>query len=412
RTDVDGLNASTPFSNPFKGQDYPSFKLTDPQYVHETPPHEHDLVVGQIDGGKMDGFVSEFAGQYQLEGPDARAVMGYYDADTLNVYDAMAKNSLVCDRWFASHPGPTFCNRFYMLTGRLNRDADGNIEFNNFSGASFRPVSTKTVFDHLSDRGVSWRFYENRYCTLRLYGKYTFDDANIVDFNDPQNGFAAAAAAGTLPSVSFIDPNFIDEPDAGDNDDAAPGNLSAGQALIGGIVNNLIHSPVWGKTLFLVTYDEHGGFFDHVSPLDPEFRTNAKPVSGIDFYGVRVPTFVVSPWVAGGTASKVIFDHTSIIKTIARRFMSANPPDMGERVAAANDLSAVIQAAPQQGPLIVPSPTPPARTTRRRAPPAPSQTSTEFEDVMRLLQARYPMPTKKPVKKPVKRPRPSPTETA
>ena len=204
------------------------------------------------------------------------------------------------------------------------------------------PVQTKTVFDHLSDRGVSWRYYEQRYSTIRLYAEHTFDNDHVVAFDDPVTGFAEAAAAGTLPAVTFIDPNFIDEPDEGDNDDAAPGNLSRGQALVGGIVDALVRSPVWTRTLFVLTYDEHGGFFDHVNPLASEFRAKATPVSGLDFYGVRVPTFVVSPLVERGAASHVVFDHTSILKTIIRRFMSAQPPDMGSRVAAANDLSSVL----------------------------------------------------------------------
>ena len=251
----------------------------------------------------------------------------------------------------------------------------------------FVPVQTKTIFDHLSDRGVSWRYYEQRYSTLRLYARHTFDHDHVVDFEDPISGFAAAAAAGTLPAVTFIDPNFIDEPDAGDNDDAAPGNVSRGQALVGGIVQALVHSPAWDRTLFVLTYDEHGGFFDHVNPMASELRANATPVSTLDFYGVRVPTIVVSPLVLRGAASHVVFDHTSIAKTIIRRFMGAHPPDMGSRVAAANDLSAVLLDAPRATNFAMSV----ARRTDDRQPPEPepaSGTSNEFKDVMRFLRDR------------------------
>jgi len=391
RSDVDGLGPAAAIPNALGNQSFTPFRITDPSYVHYSPPHEHDYVLGQINGGQMNGFVREYAGEYNLEGAAASDVMGYYDGTVLTVYEALASNFLVCDRWFAAHPGPTFCNRFYMVTGRLNRDPDGNQEFDNFSGDKFVPVTTKTVFDHLSDRGVTWRFYENRYCTLRLYANYAFDDVNIVDYNDPVKGFAAAAAAGTLPSVTFIDPNFIDEPDAGDNDDAAPGNVAAGQALIGDIVHALTSGPQWSNILFLIVYDEHGGFFDHVSPLKPENRANAVPVSGIDFYGVRVPSIVVSPWVAPGQASHVVFDHTSIIKTISRCFMSADPPDMGERVAAANDLSAVIQSAAQtdRPPIPVLAATQAqGSAAARTVTPDTSPASTDFKDVMRYLSQR------------------------
>jgi phospholipase C len=385
RTDIDGLKSGALPSNRYLGQGYPAFRVTDPAFVHRTPPHGPEPVLAQIAGGQMSGFVSAYAKEHDVDGEEARAVMSYYDASTLDVYDQLAAEFLICDRWFAAHPGPTFCNRFYTLTGRLNRDLDGNPQQDNFHGADFVPVQTKNVFDHLSDRGVSWRYYEQRYSTIRLYAKYTFDHDHVVDFDDPVDGFAAAATAGTLPSVTFIDPNFIDEPDDGDNDDAAPGNLSRGQVLVGGIVNALRHSPAWDRTMFVLTYDEHGGFFDHVNPLATEFRATATPVSALDFYGVRVPTFVISPLVARGAASHIVFDHTSILKTIIRRFMSAPPPDMGSRVAAANDLSAVLLDAPRATNFEMPE----ARRVDNHQPPSTEPapgTSTEFKDVMRFLR--------------------------
>jgi phospholipase C len=224
-----------------------------------------------------------------------------------------------------------------------------------------------------------------------LFGPYTFDDDYIVDARDPVKGFFASLQAGRLPSVSFIDPNFIDEPDGEDNDDGAPANIAAGQNLIGRVVNAVMQGPKWNKTLLVITYDEHGGFYDHVNPLDPRFRDKAKAVSGIDHYGVRVPTFIVSPWVDRGVATDVVFDHTSIAKTIARRFMSANPPDMGERVAAANDLSMVLRSIVRQDKPSIPVPPPPAppTATARRARPAAE--NDDFKEVMRVMRSRYPI---------------------
>ncbi len=132
--------------------------------------------------------------------------------------------------------------------------------------------------------------------------------------------------AGTLPSVSFIDPNFIDEPDGLDNDDGAPAEIAAGQHLIATVVNAVIQGPKWNKTLLIITYDEHGGFYDHVSPLLFRDKQSQCPASTTM---ECVPAFVISPWVIRGGVTDVVFDHTSIAKTIARRFMSANPPDMG-----------------------------------------------------------------------------------
>jgi phospholipase C len=394
RADIDGLHGGEANSD-HKGHSFASFPLPDTAFPVD-PPHGHVEVTNQIDGGKMDGFAAEFASQIAADGVDfdPGKIMGYHRADHVSVYDALAREFLTCQRWFAAHPGPTFPNRFYMLTGRLNRDSSGNWETDNFSGADFKPVATRTIFDHLTDHGVSWRYYEDRYCTLRMYARYTFDDNVFIgDMND----FFASTQAGALPSVSFIDPNFGDEPDGGDNADGPPADIAAGQNLIGRVVNAVLHGPKWNKTLLVITYDEHGGFFDHVNPL--AFRDNAKPVSGIDYYGVRVPAFVVSPWVdrgkvvpaTGDTTCDFAFDHTSIAKTIARRFMSANPPDMGERMAAASDLSKVLRSTPRQDIPSIPVPPapPPKPGVARQAPPSPN--SDDFREVMRFIHSQYPI---------------------
>lgn len=224
-----------------------------------------------------------------------------------------------------------------------------------------------------------------------MFARYTTDNSFIVDADDSVKGFFASARTGTLPSVSFIDPNFIDEADGQDNDDGAPSDIAAGQNLIGRIVDAVMHGPQWSKTLLVITYDEHGGFYDHVNPLDPSFRAKAKPVSGIDHYGVRVPAIVVSPWVDQGAVSNVVFDHTSIAKTIARRFMSANPPDMGERMAAANDLSMVLRATKRQDIPTVPVPPLPAKPALA-AHAAQMVESDDFKEVMRAMRSRYPVP--------------------
>jgi len=135
--------------------------------------------------------------------------------------------------------------------------------------------------------------------------------------------------------------------------------------------------------MLVITYDEHGGFYDHVAP------PQAVPVSGIDRLGVRVPTFIVSPWVDAGKASDIVFDHTSIAKTIARRFMSTYPPDMGARVAQAHDLSEVLRATPR-GDLpfvpIPPDPTPDAGF----APQVPAELD-DFKALLAAMRERYPV---------------------
>ena len=367
RTDVDGLKGGE--SNSYLGTDYPSYLLTDTLFAPD-PSHGHEPVTHAIHGGHMDGFASSFG---QAHGrPIAGKIMGYHTGATVPSHDALARDFSIGHRWFASHPGPTFCNRFYLLTGRLNLDPRGFWEFDNSS--PILPVFTPTIFDYLSDpthsdtdEPVSWAYFEHGYCTLRFYERYTFDNSHIFTADDPEYGFFARTAAGTLPSVSFIDPHFVEyPPDA--TCDGPPADVTDGQQFIRKVVEAVVASPAWDKTMLVIVYDEHGGFYDHVAPPAAPAVSPDLPITTL---GVRVPAFVISPWVkaggvfgydspvveGGGVVSTgvrvtervapsplqgVHFDHTSILKTIARRFMSKNPPYMGARFAAANDLSGVI----------------------------------------------------------------------
>lgn len=381
RAEIDGLRGGE--KNPYKGLDYASLPLPGTVFI-QSPCHEHECVVNQVNGAKMDGFVADFAPRAEAAGRDPGEVMGYYNAAQVPVYDVLAREFLICQRWFAAHPGPTFPNRFYTLTGRLNRDANGRWEFNNPEGSNFQPVKTKTIFDHLTAQGVAWRYYEHGYCFLRVFERYTYDNVNIVDAGNDAANFVASARAGTLSSVTFIDPDFINVPPG--NDDQPPADIAAGQHLIGTVVKALVEGPRWNKTLLMITYDEHGGFFDHVPP------PAAPAVSGIDRYGVRLPAFVVSPWVAPKQVTDVVFDHTSIIKTIIRRFLSAHPPDLGERVAAANDLSKVLQPTARQDRPSIPVPPAPAPNPAlaRRAELATGG-DRDFKELLRSMRSRYPV---------------------
>ena len=137
--------------------------------------------------------------------------------------------------------------------------------------------------------------------------------------------------------------------------------------------------------MFVITYDEHGGVYDHVPP------PAAVPVSAIDHYGVRVPAIIVSPWVNKGAVSSVVFDHTSIAKTIARRFMSAHPPDMGARVAAANDLSQVLRRSARQDRPAIPIPADPTPDLAMRRLAAAQLESDDFKGLLNAMRSRHPV---------------------
>jgi phospholipase C len=163
--------------------------------------------------------------------------------------------------------------------------------------------------------------------------------------------FIERAAKGDLPAVSWIDPNFYDLTfgPAGSNDDHPPSDLRAGQKLILQLVDALFQSPAWEQTLLVITYDEHGGFFDHVAP--PKAADDRPAMRR---YGPRVPALVVSPFVGRQSVGKTVFDHTSIIKTILTRFATKKDgsiPKLGARVAAAKHLGELLtEQSPRQMP--------------------------------------------------------------
>jgi phospholipase C/peptidoglycan hydrolase-like protein with peptidoglycan-binding domain len=345
---------------------------------------DDDTLPKEVTVPAMGGFVLAYAQQiarlYSAEelndrsrnyGSLATDIMGYHLSADLPMYSFLTENYLICDRWFAAHPGDTWPNRFITLTGNLapkppHDPHAGYPETGVPDAKDFTPVHVKNIFDHLDAGGVTWRYYEHDLCMLRLFADYTLGHPNIVQIDDPVQGLEAAAHAGTLPSIVFIDPDLTDVP-AG-NDDHPPTDIALGQRLIKRVYDAIANSPLWEKTLLIITYDEYGGFYDHVLPRevsdpqdleyvspmfnDPEFPEQAPPGQfhpvPVHFRGVRVPTFIVSPWVQKGGVSHLTFDHTSILKTIVTRFLHDNPPSLGERVSRANGLEQVL-SAPRAG---------------------------------------------------------------
>ncbi len=374
RTDVDGLTGNE--RNIYKRRTYRPFPLPEIPF-DEDPCHEFECVADQV-SGNMGGFVREFAARYEAKGINPGKVMGYYRGHQVNVYDALAKEYGICDRWFCTHPGPTWANRFQTFTGRLNRDGFGRFELNNPDLATFSTINAKTIFDHLEDRNIDWACFEHDFSFLRLYSRWSGNNQKIRPFNHATRGFFAAARSGRLPAVTWIDPNYTDVFPGG-NDDHPDSDVRNGQRLIGQITNALMNGPKWDKTMFIITYDEHGGFYDHVVP------PRVPEVCGIDRLGPRVPAFVISPWVERPKVSHTVFDHTSILKTIVRRFMAANPPDLGDRANRANDLGEFLSLdqARTDRPTI---PEPAAVNDRSRVAPVANMLGRDFHDLVTIMK--------------------------
>lgn len=327
RQEVDGLTGK--MNNEYNQVKYKVHHLDSTRMV-EDPGHESDDVAEQL-ANNNGGFISNFARHYPNADPGK--IMGYYNGNDLPVYHHLSQHFGICDRWFCSVPGSTWPNRLYALTGHAAGSKDN------------KPVpiySELSFVRHLEAKGVSWRWYSHDFQTLRCVDeKYrTGYDENFFRVEASSQleaeDFLDHAAAGDLPAVSWIDPNLVGLTAVAANDDHPPADVTAAQSLVLTIYSALLASPAWKKTLFIITYDEHGGFYDHVVPPeaaddDPNFRR----------YGVRVPALIISPWVIPGSVSHTDFDHTSIIKTILLRFCrepDGSIPNMGSRVANANHL--------------------------------------------------------------------------
>jgi phospholipase C len=342
RTDVDGLNSlphdSTNLQvNRFKNLNYFPERMAATAWpdVHlDGPGHDLENVTAQMQDG-MGGFVADWASRVGENPLYLPLVMNYFGPDQVYEYAKLAEEFAICDRWFCTFPGPTWPNRFAFLSGDLSEHQD-RVEIHNPDLPTMIPRQEPILLDYLSERqDVEWRVFEHGYSFPRVYGKYTFETSKILPFDDPNVGFTALAMNG-LPEVTFIEPDYIEVPPG--NDDHAPADVADGQKLVGKIMQALVNSPSWNTTLFIITYDEHGGFYDHVQPPH-----DAAPLrSGERRLGPRVPAFVVSPLIAPRTVLHTTFDHTSIGATIVRRFCGPNVPHVSDRMAAARDLQEAI----------------------------------------------------------------------
>jgi phospholipase C len=234
----------------------------------------------QIDGpagrkiNDPQGFVDDFREHY-LGGQTMSDkhvsqfdVLGYYEtrideqASDLPISDFLANNYAYCDRYFCSHPGPTLPNRMFSLTGDVQHDRLGVPILDNNHGDNFLLSRAPTIYDLLTRKGVSWRVYESNpsVTMLRMFARYATDDVNIRPLGD----LARDVAAGTLPSFSAVEPAMHHHPQ---NDDHPDADMYRGQIFLKQVYDTLRSNPdVWRKTLLIVTYDEHGGLYDHAVP--------------------------------------------------------------------------------------------------------------------------------------------------
>jgi phospholipase C len=281
----------------------------------------------EINNGRMDGFAAQNASPADTTGSRA---LGQYDSTDLPYYYGLANTFGIGDRYFASVPGPTYPNRLYEMAGT----SFGHIQ-NDFppEGGWTQP----TIFGRLQDAGISWKVYDAQFPTASFFADVKAHMENV----QPISQYFADAAAGTLPQVAFVEPTYIGTVSE-ESDEHPPANMQVGQQFTANVLHALMASRDWSSSAFFLTWDEHGGYYDHVAPPAAPIPDSIAPILGpgdvpaaFDQYGVRVPFVVASPFSKPHFVSHRVSDHTSIPAFIERRF---NLPPLTQRDAKANTL--------------------------------------------------------------------------
>jgi phospholipase C len=224
----------------------------------------------------------------------------------------------MADRYFCSVLSQTFPNRFYLLAGT----SFGHIRNDFPSGGT--DYAQRTIFNVLDEAGISWKIYYGQFPFALLFS-YVRDPARAGHLV-PVEQFMTDAHAGTLPHVSFVDPSFLASANV-ETDEHPPSNIQVGQAFVSSVVGAFLESPQWAHGALFLTYDEHGGYFDHVPPppactpddTEPMLESGDTP-GHFDRYGIRVPFVAVSPYARKHYVSHRVYDHTSILRFIETRF--------------------------------------------------------------------------------------------
>jgi phospholipase C len=317
--------------------DKPERGCVKPHHLGDRPlrDHSHDYktALRQLDGGKMDGFV----GALNVRRQDGPVAMGYYDRSDLPFHWAVADQYVLFDRFFSSSMRGGAPNHAFWLGGRPEL---GN---------------GPTIFDRLQQHGISWKFYIAGYDPgLNIHtpaGKRdphwgrVLDDVPILKlarFADDRrlarrivdlSEYYRDLEDGTLPAVSFmVDYGASEHP---------PGDLVAGQRLVRSLVNGLMASSAWKDSAFLYSYDDWGGWYDHVRP----------PKVGADGYGFRVPALLVSPYARRGHVDHTVLDQTAGIRFVEENWGLA---PVGARDAAARTFTSAFDfASPPRGPSLL-----------------------------------------------------------
>jgi len=325
RTDVDGIHGDSTWmaQHANVGQDGKSYSpavLTDPSHpLPADPPHERPDIALQIGnttpayppgGYPMDGFIKSCDSPSESGGP---LVMGYYQGGDVFAASFFAENFSVCNRWFSALPAGTQPNRLMAFSGTSKIDVNSKLLL----------AKQDLVYDWLDRHGIRWRVYHEGLPFFALMDGW-WDQIPLSDHFHSYDEFRGAnktESSATFPQVVFIEPRFTSAPHIlPATDEHPPSPITSGQRFLLRVYSDVLANPSrWARTLMVITYDEHGGFYDHVSPL-PTNPTAGGSYPPFISTGVRVPGFLVSPLVAPQSVFPSVVDHTGILKLIANKF--------------------------------------------------------------------------------------------
>ncbi|KAH6797174.1 non-specific phospholipase C6 [Perilla frutescens var. hirtella] len=300
----------------------------DAEFVDPDPGHSFEDVAKQVFGSasipSMSGFVEQAS---SMSENISQAVMKGFRPENVPIYAELVKEFAVFDRWFSSIPGPTQPNRLFAYSA-TSHGSTSHVKRQLATG-----YPQQTIFDSLHDDKLDFGIYFQNIPATLFYRnlrklKYVFK------FHDYDLRFKRDAKNGKLPNLCVIEPKYFGIVGSPANDDHPSHDVANGQKLVKEVYESLRASPQWNETLFVITYDEHGGFYDHVqTPYvdipNPDGNTGPAPYFfKFDRLGVRVPTIMVSPWIKKGSvisrpkgpAKNSEYEHSSIPATIRKIF--------------------------------------------------------------------------------------------
>jgi len=278
------------------------------------------------DGGRMDGFT---LANVDRADPTGRRAMGYYDKSILPFYNGIANEFAVADHYFASTLAQSDPNRFFLLAGT----AFGHIRNDAPPAGGF---NQPTVFRLLDAAHVTWKLYKIDSSVALMFSDVRRDATHVV----PISQYYSDASNGTLPQVAFVESRGSGDVNVR-SDEHPPANVQIGQRFVHDVAEALVRSPDWSSAAMFLTYDEHGGFYDHVKPPAAPEPDGIAPMppprepGTFDTYGIRVPAIVISPFAKKHFVSHTVYDHTSILRFIETRF---GLPALTRRDAAADPM--------------------------------------------------------------------------